>query len=245
MFRTNRNFYLATYYVFMTLVAPVGTFSAYGLSSSQSPTPSTFFAGSTPYGVPYNNWLEKWWQWNIQIPKEQHPQTVNFNLIKCPVGESGSVSFLTHSLQGESQYSCTIPAGHAILTPISTGECTTDEAHSSIPVDMLRCASEGDKYLSFDATVDGVHLNGLGAQGLCQGLCQNYAISRIFNITVPKDNFLDLKPGQWSEIATGYFVFLKPLAAGNHTLSITARVTNPIDPTYNFDYHTTYLLKVQ
>ena len=212
----------------MILVAAVGTFPAYGVSSS----PSTFFAGSTPYGVPYNDWLEKWWQWNIQIPKEQHPQTVNFNLIKCPVGESGPVSFLTQSLQGESQYSCTVPAGHAILIPISPGECTTDEAHSSVPADMIKCATEGNKYLTFD----GVHLNGLD---------QNNAITGIFNMTVPKDNFLDLKPGQWKDAAGGYWAFLKALPVGDHKVSITARVTNPIDPTYNFDYHTMYLLKVQ
>lgn len=216
----------------MILVAAVGTFPAYGVSSS----PSTFFAGSTPYGVPYNDWLEKWWQWNIQIPKEQHPQTVNFNLIKCPVGESGPVSFLTQSLQGESQYSCTVPAGHAILIPISPGECTTDEAHSSVSADMIKCATEGNKYLTFDANVDGVHLNGLD---------QNNAITGIFNMTVPKDNFLDLKPGQWKDAAGGYWAFLKPLPVGDHKVSITARVTNPIDPTYNFDYHTMYLLKVQ
>jgi hypothetical protein len=220
-------------FVFITLVASVGIFSAYGVPSSANP--STFFAGSTPYGVPYNIWLEKWWQWNMQIPKEHHPET-NSNVTKCPVGESGNVSFLTQSLQGGSQYSCTIPAGHAILIPISPGECTTDEAHSSVPADMVKCAAEGNKYLTFDASVDGVHLNGLE---------QNNAITGVFNMTVPKDNFLDLKPGQWNDAAAGYWAFLKPLPVGDHRVSIAARVTNPIDPSYNYDYHTVYLLKVQ
>jgi hypothetical protein len=195
-----------------------------------------FFKGSTPYGVPYEDWMTKRWQWNIQIPKEQHPVGNNANLIKCPVGESGSVSFLTQSLQGESQYSCAIPAGHAIMIPISTGECTTEEAQSSIPADMINCATEGDKYITFDVTIDEVRLNGLD---------QNYAISKIFNMTVPKDNFLDLEPGQWKAITGGYFAFLKPLPTGDHRLSIAARVTNPIDPSYNFNYHSLFLLKVQ
>jgi hypothetical protein len=71
------------------------------------------------------------------------------------------------------------------MIPILTGECTSDEAKSSVPADMMKCATEGNKYSTFDATVDGVRLSGLD---------QNDARSGIFNMTVPMDNFLDLKP---------------------------------------------------
>lgn len=232
MLHMNKKLYLVTCLLFVILVASVSTFSAYGTPSN----PSTFLKGSSPYGVPYEDWMTKWWQWNMGIPKKQHPQVNDPNLIKCPVGESGNVSFLTHSLQGKTEYSCTIPAGNAIMLPISTGECTSDEAQSSKLADMIKCATEGDKYLTFEAVVDGVRLNGLE---------QNYAISDIFNITVPENNFLGLRPGQWKAGSGGYFVFLEPLPAGNHTVSISARVTNPIDPSYNFNYNTQYLLNVQ
>ena len=233
MLQTNVKLYVVTSFVFIIMVAYVGTFSAYG-SSSFSP-PDTFLKGSTPYGVSYEDWITKWWQWNMQIPKEQHP-VINPDLTKCPVGESGNVSFLTHSLQGKTEYNCTIPAGNAIMLPISTGECTSDEAGSSAPADMIKCATEGDKYLTFDVTVDGVRLNGLD---------QNYAISDIFNMMVLENNFLDLKPGQWQAGSGGYFAFLKPPPVGDHEVSVSARVTNPIDPSYNFNYDTTYRLKVQ
>jgi hypothetical protein len=180
--------------------------------------------------------MTKWWQWNIQIPKEQHPQVVDPSLVKCPVGESGNVSFLTQILQGESKYSCTIPAGHAVMIPILTGECTSDEARSSVPEDMMKCATEGNKYSTFDVMVDGVRLNGLD---------QNDARSGTFKMTVPEDNFLDLNPGQWDAVTGGYFAFLKPLPVGNHTVDASARVTNPIDPSYNLNYHTQYELKVE
>jgi hypothetical protein len=231
MLHANNKLYILTCFMFIITVASVGALSAYSTSSN----PSTFLKGSTPYAEPYEDWMTKWWQWNIQIPKEQHPQ-VNPDLKKCPVGESGSVSFLTQILQGKSEYSCTIPAGHAIMIPISTGECTSDEAKSDIPADMMKCATEGNKYLSFDATVDGVRLNGLD---------QNDARSKVFNIAVPEDNFLDLKPGEWEAVTGGYFAFLKPLPIGNHTVSISARVTNPIDPSYNYNYNTQYFLTVE
>ena len=222
--------YLVTLFVFMILV--VSALSAYGTSSS----PSTFLKGSKPYGLPYEDWMTKWWQWNMQIPKEQHPQLLGSTVKVCPVGDPGNVSFLTQSLQGKTEYSCTIPAGHAIMIPISTGECTSDEAKSSMPADMMRCATEGNKYLIFDVAVDGVRLNGLD---------QNDARSGVFNLTVPEDNFLDLKPGQWEAVTGGYFAFLKPLPVGNHTVGISARVTNPIDPAYNYNYNTQYRLGVQ
>jgi hypothetical protein len=232
MLYTHNKLYLVLCFVLVISVATVGSFSAYGTSSN----PSTFLKGSTPYGVPYEDWMTKWWQWNMQIPKDQHPQLLGSTLNKCLVGESGNVSFLTQSLQGKTEYSCTIPAGNAIMIPISTGECTSDEAKSSIPADMMKCATEGNKYLTFDVTVDGVRLNGLD---------QNDARSKVFNMTVPENNFLELKPGQWNAVTGGYFAFLKPLPIGNHDLGIFARVTNPIDPSYNFNYDTLYRLKVQ
>jgi hypothetical protein len=222
--------YLVAFFVFMILV--VSALSAYGMSSS----PGTFLKGSKPYGLPYEDWMTKWWQWNMQIPKEQHPQLLGSTVKVCPVGDLGNVSFLTQSLQGKTEYSCTIPAGHALMIPISTGECTSDEAKSSMPADMMRCATEGNKYLTFDATVDGVRLNGLD---------QNDARSGVFNLTVPEDNFSDLKPGQWEAVTGGYFAFLKPLPVGNHTVGISARVINPIDPAYNYNYDTQYRLRVQ
>ena len=226
----NSKLHLVTCFVFIILV--VGTLSAYGASSS----PSTYLKGSTLDGVPYEDWMTKWWQWNMQIPKEQHPAIIGSALKSCPVGDSGNVSFLSHSLQGKTEYSCTIPAGHAIMIPISTGECTSDEAKSSLPADMMKCATVGNEYLTFDATVDGIRLNGLD---------QNDARSGIFTMTVPIDNYLDLKPGQWEAVTGGYFAFLKPLPVGSHNVSISARVTNPIDPNYNYNYATRYILEVQ
>lgn len=221
--------YLVIFFAFIFL--GVGTFPASGSSNS-----STFLKGSAPYGMSYEDWMAKWWQWNIQIPKDQHPETLGSDLKVCPVGEAGNVSFLTHSLQGQTEYSCTVPAKHAIMVPILTGECTSDEAQSSVLAEMMKCATEGNKYSTFDVTVDGVRLTGLD---------QNDARSGIFKITVPDDNFADLRPGEWDAVTGGYFAFLQPLPVGNHSLGVSATVLNPIDPSYNLNYDTEYLLKVQ
>jgi hypothetical protein len=62
---------------------------------------------------------------------------------------------------------------------------------------------------------------------------------------LPSDNFENLKGGTYPTGAGGYFVFLKPLSAGEHNLHVTARVLNPTDPSFNYDYDASYDLKVR
>jgi hypothetical protein len=64
-------------------------------------------------------------------------------------------------------------------------------------------------------------------------------------MTVPNDNFELLKGGTYPTAGAGYYVFLKPIPAGEHTLHINARVINPTDPSFNFDYDASYDLKVR
>jgi hypothetical protein len=44
---------------------------AYGISF----TPQLYLKDSSPYGTPYTDWIKKWWQWNVSVPKAEHPQT--------------------------------------------------------------------------------------------------------------------------------------------------------------------------
>ena len=76
--------YLMLFFVVLTVLFVPCTYLANGLSS----TPQTFSNGSSPYGVSYQDWMIKWWQWNMAIPKDQNPES-NANLAKCHVGESG------------------------------------------------------------------------------------------------------------------------------------------------------------
>src|SRR5690242_6302655 len=122
----------------------------YGVSA-----PEIFSTESSPYGIPYSEWMIKWWQWHISLPTQGHP-FITKNIENCPVGNSGPVSFLTHSIQGESHYTCIIPAGHAILLRIASAECSTPElpANQRSPADYIKCASEGQQYLTSEVKVD-------------------------------------------------------------------------------------------
>jgi hypothetical protein len=224
--------YLAPSIVLIIILSISYQSLVYGLSP-----PEVFSKDSTPYGIPYTEWMNKWWQWHISLPTQGHPY-ITHNLENCPVGNSGQVSFLTHSIQGESHYTCTIPARHAILLRIAAAECSTPELppDQRSPADYIKCATEGQQYLTSEVKVDGVPLNGLE---------KNNAIARFFNITIPEDNVYNIKPGTYKSVSAGYFAFLKPLPPGQHTVDIAARVVNPVDPSFNFAYHTLFNLNVQ
>jgi hypothetical protein len=59
---------------------------AYGISF----TPETYFKDSSPYGTPYADWIKKWWQWSVALPKAEHPRTNPKT--PCAMKESGQVS---------------------------------------------------------------------------------------------------------------------------------------------------------
>ena len=116
--------------------------AAYGISS----TTQYYTKDSAPYGTHYADWIKKWWQWNVSVPKAEHPATNPKTA--CATKVSGQVSFLVQSYQGPQHYTCTIPTKNAIMVPISTGSCTSIEAHSTKLADLVNCASNGDQHLT-------------------------------------------------------------------------------------------------
>lgn len=206
----------------------------YSAANGASLTPQYYTKDSSPFGTPYADWIKKWWQWTVSLDKSEHPAT-NPRVV-CATKAVEHVSFIVQSYQGPQHYSCTIPRNNAIMVPISTGSCTSIEAHSTKLADLVACASNGDQHLSFKATLDGVQLNNLE---------NNYATTNLFNMTLPKDNFENLKDGTYPTGAGGYFIFLPPLPAGMHNLHVTARVINPNDSSFNYDYDAVYDLNVR
>ena len=163
----NNKSYLVTFLLsLIILFSP--TIVAYGISF----TPQIYPKDSSPYGTFYADWIKKWWEWNVSVPKAEHPQTSPNTM--CATKESGQVSFLVNNFQGPSHQSCTIPAKNAIMVPISTGSCTSIEAQSTKLADLISCATAGDQYLTFKATLDGTRINNLE---------NNYATTNIFNMT--------------------------------------------------------------
>ena len=196
--------------------------------------PGVFSKDSTPYGAPYGEWIAKWWNWTLSIPKEQHPRD-DYTPEKCTANQGGPVWFLADQLGGREERRCTVPAGKAILIPLLTGECGYEVPEVKNDEDMRRCATAGDEYGVIEATVDGIKLKDL----------QTYRTqSGYFNSTIVENNIYDSPAGDYKAFADGYFVFLEPLPAGNHDVDLKVSVLNPIEPSYNYNADWTYHLNV-
>lgn len=204
------------------------------ISYSSAENPGVFSTDSAPYGVPYSDWMSRWWQWNMEIPKEQHPRD-NYSPEKCSINQNGPVWFLPDILSGTEERTCTVPAGKAILVPMLTGEFHEDFPGQLTDSEIRESAMAGNEYGVISATLDGRPIVNV----------EDYRVQSFHNITVPEDNIFDNPPGTFRGMADGFFVFLEPLAPGNHELRITATVSNPVEPEYNFAAEQTYHLIIE
>jgi hypothetical protein len=187
--------------------------------------------GSTPFGVPYQEWLGKFWTYWLAIPNSQHPG-VDYDPQKCSVNQSGPVWFLPDVItKGDAPYtrvdfSCQIPQGKAIFLPLSTGACwlnlpefsyVQDKTGANPEVDsrLRACATEAQEKTKFDhISVDGSEFKDLVKNAR--------STTSFFNVTSPDDPvtdiFQDVKSGTSRAIADGYFLLLPPLPPGDHLI---------------------------
>jgi hypothetical protein len=206
---------------------------------------------SKPFGTPYADWTAKWWQWLVSIPTPSNP--VNDTTGKnCMVGQDGPVWFLAGPTAGYEAFggphtverSCTIPSGKAILFPVINSQCNFLQYHfySKHPLsELMNCANEGldgVDYSSLQASIDGLKLQQLG---------QYRIASSPFNTTLPKNHILPswVKPGNTTMASDGFWVFLQPLAPGNHELRFGGLTRIGYTDDLDFMTNTTYHLPVR
>jgi hypothetical protein len=197
--------------------------------------PGVYSTDSSPHGIPYGNWLAKWWNWTSSIPAAQHPRD-DYTPEKCAVNQEGPVWFLADQLSGREERTCTIPSERSIFIPLLVGECDYSIPEIKSDDDLRRCATEGNEYGVIEATVDGVKLKNLE---------QYRTQSGFFNITIVEGNIYESPPGTFKGFADGFFVFLEPLPPGKHDINLKVSVLNPAEPSYNYNADWTYHLIVE
>lgn len=203
--------------------------------SGDSVNPGVYAANSAPFGIPYKDWIAKWWQWTYSIPVSQHPRD-NYTEAKCASNQEGPVWFLADQLGGREERTCTIPAGKAVLIPILTGECDYGQPEVKNDEELRHCSKAGNEYGAISATVDGVKIKDL----------EKYrTLSDFFNVTQVQDNIYEGQARTVRAAADGFFVFLEPLSPGKHDIDLKVSVENPIDASFNYNADWTYHLLVE
>jgi hypothetical protein len=216
----------------MIILAVYSSSSSTVFIRADSMNPGVFSKDSAPYGIPYNEWLAKWWQWSFSIPTPQHPRD-EYTPEKCALNQEGPIWFLADQLGGREERTCTIPAGKAIFVPLLVGECDYSLPEVKSDDALRRCAMAGNEYGVIEATVDGVKLKNLE---------QYRTQSGFFNITIPEDNIYNALAGTFKALTDGFFVFLEPLPPGKHDVHLKVSVLNPIMDQFNYNADWTYHL---
>ncbi|MFL6237214.1 MAG: hypothetical protein ACJ76N_29060 [Thermoanaerobaculia bacterium] len=199
--------------------------------------------GNELFGKSYNELAGEWTNWLVREPFATNPAFDPDGRF-CDRNQNGKVWFLASTFEGIADRACEVPAGKAIFLSLggvfvsfapdfpAAGDPCLQMAST---VEKVRCDVNNDvpvaPGVSFRAALDGVPVEDLIA-------FRSQSQSGGFTLRVPNPSFLTdlgLTAGDRSPaVADGYFLFLKPLNPGQHTLSF--RMINPGQPETGVNY---------
>ena len=191
--------------------------------------PGQEFAGNS-----YNELASEWTNWLTAEPIATNPAFDPDGRF-CDRNQQGDVWFLASTFDGIADRTCTVPASKAIFLslggvflsfapefPAADDPCS----QMATALQKVRCDVNNDvpvaPAISFQFTLDGEPVKDLFAY-------RSQSQPGGFTLRVPNPSFLtDLgfaSGNRFPAVADGYFIFLKPLRPGVHTLNF--RMTNP------------------
>jgi hypothetical protein len=212
---------------------------------------------SLPGGLSYQQWSGKWWQWVDSIPYSVNP-IVDTTGIDCDVyqSKSGPVWFLAGTNGFDATRQCAIPVGRMIFFPIinwiNDYPCPDPQFQPGPKQSLEQFLTIGygpyigarqyaDHVTAASASLDGVAVQDL----LLPPETSKYRVtSSIFNFNGdPSLQVLDPCVGpKHKGVSDGYWIMLKPLPAGPHTLTFSGTQTWPSGPP--FTVTVTYYLTI-
>jgi hypothetical protein len=199
---------------------PTLTNSAYSQGSNQT----VYSTDSKPFGVPYQDWVARWWNWTFGISADEHPRDDPAR--SCNVNQNGSVWFLPDSLSIESASNprtCDVPVGKAIFIPIVAGEVSSIEKPDYDDDRIIKEALVCNNYSNNrQAEVDDVAIKELN-----DPMTYRTNSSHIFNVTIVDGNIYNIKGGTGHAFADGWFLLVKPLAIGEHKIHVAGAIDSP------------------
>jgi len=214
----------------LNVVAVVGLMVAAAASADDRIVePGQAFAGKS-----YSELASEWTNWLVAEPIATNPAFDPDGSL-CNTNQEGKVWFLASTFGGVVDRTCEVPAGKAIFLSLGGVFLSFAPEFPAVGDPCLQMATDPERVrcdvnndvpvapgISFEATLDGVPMKDLfafRAQSQPGG----------FTLRAPNPSFLtdlgfpsgDRSPA----MADGYFLFLKPLKPGAHTLNF--RMINP------------------
>jgi hypothetical protein len=191
------------------------------LPTSDHHHPSPFYGPHAhPNGHSFGEWSARFWEWGMELPLAGHP-FLETNSFDVTAGQSGNVWFLGAPLVFDSTSSVTrsvtIPHGKKLFFPLLAGEISSLEGFPTEQEQRETAVWQADHFVpeSLFCTLDGVALTNPTAYRFeSPQLSFNAPTPWIFGDT----------GGAGTAVGDGYYVFLKPLHHGQHTLRFGGRI---------------------
>jgi len=180
----------------------------------------------------------QWWQFALSIPTTVNP-LLDSTGADCMAGQRGRVWFLAGTFfGGTATRACSIPADEALFFPVvnyvninAPNVCGQNANNVSVADLRAGAAAVIDAATNLSVQVDGQPIEDLFR-----------VKSKVFATTFPVDNIFNapcggpgtVPAGVYSpSVDDGFYVLLKPLSVGRHTLHIHSESQGSVDVTYD------------
>ena len=219
----------------------ISTISTYFQSVANSESNDIVFSTvDMPYNHTYNYWVDRWFNWFLSLPNIEgneslmHPRD-SYSPEKCswnqetdePVWMLPDGKDTNDLSQVEDRY-CKVPAGKALLVQIVGSNCSMEEGLKN-DQEVMDCAVWFLPKAQFSVIIDGKEVMNTIKEPTDR---KKFYVQPFFtNITFSKNNYYGASEGTYRGAEAGYFLFIKPLPTGNHTIEFKESVVNTLDST--------------
>jgi hypothetical protein len=184
-----------------------------------------------PGGQTYGRWAAEWWQWALGVPAAVNPLTDTTGE-HCAQRQVDAVWFLAGSVSPDPVVRvCEVPAGKSLFFPLINnfyGAFLNDPPETRTE-EFVRAAGSCTEPAEISVQIDGVKVPKptqffTGASG---------SQSPFFNVQLPPGNLLGADETTIPELVLspsaeqGYYLFVKPLSPGRHTIQWSASGCTP------------------
>lgn len=190
--------------------------------SSAAGNVDVYTVNDLPLGNYPSDWVSIWWNWNLSILLDE------WNKIEsggCVTHKESSMVMLIDTAKGDIlNQRCAISASDGILIPIWTAECdeSTPDLVNMYSGNHTLCARDYNTgKITGLVKVDDRLIAELNVEDYTTKIARNIieVHTKLFNATNPLEGHVPAaKEGTFPGVAHGWFVFLKPLPPGEHTV---------------------------
>ncbi|MGV8106923.1 MAG: hypothetical protein ACP5OH_04030 [Nitrososphaerota archaeon] len=208
-----------------------------------------FQKNELPFGKPYEDWVQDWWRWNAAIPGDPETTFAGVKENGCLINKEGPVAMLMDpAIGGVHHQICEISPNQGILIPAWSALCSgaVKGSENKSFKELSECARQYNLgKVTVKAWVDNKSIAQVNAEDYktINLINATELYSKGFNITIPADSNLAVDyPGNHLGAAHGWYMLLKPLPVGEHTVryvndvretTLGAGNTNHADITYS------------